>query len=108
MSVNAGGGRGERRFGGGCCRHTGGREAGRDFVNEGWGFLVTQTLEGVRPRRKVVLVLMMLKRDLRFPRAPASLPGGLHTVEYRGTSLIRKRPPLGPYSRAMPRALWHS
>jgi len=25
---------------------------------------------------------------------------------YRGTSLIRKRPPLGRYSRAMPRALW--
>ena len=25
---------------------------------------------------------------------------------YRGTSLIRKRPPPGPYSRAMPRALW--
>ena len=22
--------------------------------------------------------------------------------EYRGTSLIRKRPPLGPYSRTMP------
>ncbi|KAJ1493853.1 hypothetical protein T484DRAFT_2652725 [Baffinella frigidus] len=27
---------------------------------------------------------------------------------YRGTSLIRKRPPPGPYSRAMPRALWSS
>ena len=27
---------------------------------------------------------------------------------YRGTSLIRKRPPLGPYNRAMPRALWWS
>ena len=25
---------------------------------------------------------------------------------YRGTSLIRNRPPLGPYSRALPRALW--
>ena len=25
---------------------------------------------------------------------------------YRGTSLIRKRAPLGPYSRTMPRALW--
>jgi len=27
---------------------------------------------------------------------------------YRGTSLIRKRIPLGPYSRTMPRALWGS
>ena len=25
---------------------------------------------------------------------------------YRGTSLIRNRPPLEPYSRTMPRALW--
>jgi len=27
---------------------------------------------------------------------------------YRGTSLIRNSAPLGPYSRAMPRALWWS
>ena len=27
-------------------------------------------------------------------------------VSYRGTSLIRNCLPLGPYSRAMPRALW--
>jgi len=27
---------------------------------------------------------------------------------YRGTSLIRNRPPLGPYSRTMPRLLWRS
>ena len=27
---------------------------------------------------------------------------------YRGTSLMRNRCPLGPYSRAMPRALWWS
>ena len=27
---------------------------------------------------------------------------------YRGTSLIRKRLPLGPYSRPIPRALWWS
>ena len=26
-------------------------------------------------------------------------------LPYRGTSLIRNRPPLGPYSRTMPRAL---
>ena len=27
---------------------------------------------------------------------------------YRGTSLIRNQPPMGPYSSAMPRALWRS
>ena len=27
---------------------------------------------------------------------------------YRGTSPIRKHPPLGPFSRPMPRALWWS
>ena len=30
------------------------------------------------------------------------------TCVYRGTSLIRKRTPLGPYSRTMPMALWGS
>ena len=29
-------------------------------------------------------------------------------VQYRGTSRIRNRAPLGPYSRNMPRALWWS
>ena len=28
--------------------------------------------------------------------------------EYRGTSLIRNNPPLGPYGRIVPRALWMS
>ena len=32
-------------------------------------------------------------------------PTPLHLAPYRGTSLTRKRLPLGPYSRAMPRAL---
>ena len=35
--------------------------------------------------------------------------GGERCVEpYRGTSLIRNNPSLGPYSRLMPRALWWS
>ena len=38
--------------------------------------------------------------------------GGVHaslgTDGYRGTSLIRHCPPLGPCSRTMPRALWGS
>jgi len=36
-----------------------------------------------------------------------SAAGGTIGV-YRSTSLIRKRRPLGPYSRPMPRALWWS
>ena len=31
-----------------------------------------------------------------------------HPTPYRGTSLIRKRRPLGPYRRTMPMALWWS
>ena len=30
------------------------------------------------------------------------------SLRYRGTSLIRKHVPVGPYSRTMPRALWWS
>ena len=30
----------------------------------------------------------------------------VHPKPYRGTTLIRNRTPLGPYSRTMPRALW--
>ena len=33
-------------------------------------------------------------------------PKALLTTEYRGTSLIRNNPPVGPYSRPMPGALW--
>ena len=91
--MTAGGGRRERRFDGACCKHAGGRGAGWVFGNKGWGFPVPLTHDGGGHRRTVVLVLMMWKRNLRFLRAPASLPPGLHTVEYRGTSLIRKRPP---------------
>ena len=32
----------------------------------------------------------------------------VHTVEYRGTSLIRNTPPVGPYSSTMPRDIWRS
>ena len=32
--------------------------------------------------------------------------GSRARAQYRGTSLIRKRPPLGPYSRPVPRSLW--
>ena len=36
------------------------------------------------------------------------LGAGEMTVAYRGTSLVRKCLPLGPFSRHMPRALWWS
>ena len=36
------------------------------------------------------------------------LPGVVLPDEHRGTSFIRKRLPLGPYSRPEPRALWRS
>ena len=74
LSVDTGGERRDRRFRGVCCRHAGGREAGRVFVNIGWGVPVMQTLEGIGPSRTLRLLLMMLKMDQRFPRAPASLP----------------------------------
>ena len=39
-------------------------------------------------------------RRLHFPH--------VHNYPYRGTSLIRHNPSLGPYRRLMPRALWWS
>ena len=49
-------------------------------------------------------------RGSRF-RVVGEPPRSSHRREkaaYRGTSLIRNSPPLGPYSRYMPRALWWS
>ena len=51
-----------------------------------------------------------------YPMLPLSIPVGstpevgLSTAKraYRGTSLISKHQPLGPYSRPTPRALWES
>ena len=39
--------------------------------------------------------------------SPTAAPSG-GDLEYRGTSLIRTHPPLGPYSRPMPGATWGS
>ena len=46
----------------------------------------------------------------RAPRSCSrrSLRRAKRVMVYRGTSLIRKRLSLGPYSRPMPRALWWS
>jgi len=49
-------------------------------------------------------------RHFHFPKrvlAPCS-SGLFPEAAYRGTSLIRKRPSLGPYCSPMPRALWWS
>ena len=58
------------------------------------------------------------KKCLIGPEADPSAPfisGDLFSIVlgslgrgYRGTSLIRNNPPLGPYSRPMPGALWWS
>ena len=66
------------------------------------------------PRGFVRLVVMGQKMDRRprrhrsRPRSPTR-PHFQTLSPYRGTSLIRKRLPLGPYSRPTPRALrWSS
>jgi hypothetical protein len=46
-----------------------------------------------------------LKESTLLSQSPVQLQP-LNPQPYRGTSLIRKRPPLGPCSRHMPRALW--
>jgi len=38
----------------------------------------------------------------------APIRGQALACQYRGTSLIRNNPSLGPYRRLMPRALWWS
>ena len=51
-------------------------------------------------------------RDVRFVKRATTRQKDLKalhgTSTYRGTSLIRNCPPLGPYSRPMPRALRRS
>jgi len=42
------------------------------------------------------------------PENPLAVHPPVQPLIYRGASVIRKRPPLGPYSRPMPRALWWS
>ena len=45
------------------------------------------------------------RKALRLRIEPAHESLSL-VLYHRGTSLIRNCPPLGPYSRTMPRALW--
>jgi len=49
----------------------------------------------------------LLQKALEFFPAPSAAESVSWNV-YRGTSLIRKLTPLGPYSRTMPRGLWWS
>ena len=46
--------------------------------------------------------------DEEAVRAASGLTQEKLHQDYRGTSFIRKRLPLGPYSKTMPRALWGS
>ena len=48
-----------------------------------------------------------MARPYGFPAGGPHYAGGLN-IMYRGTSLTRNSPPLGPYSRTKPRALWWS
>jgi len=52
---------------------------------------------GVMHRSSTLRQRLCLKGCIRVSRVPA---------EYRGTLLIRNQPPIGPYSRRMPRTLW--
>ena len=64
---------------------------------QGWGFRVS--------------VSGLLYDGLRFGGSGAAqgeFQGERPHHYYRGASLIRNRPPLGPYSRPLPRALWCS
>ena len=41
-----------------------------------------------------------------YSKTKMELTAGLGLTAYRGTSLIRKHHPVGPYSRTMSRLLW--
>ena len=47
-------------------------------------------------------------RNVIFTETCNASRHALSAERYRGTSLIRNRNPLGPYSRTTPRALWRS
>ena len=51
---------------------------------------------------EVILYRGISNFRVRCPPGPPSGP------RYRGTSLIRNQPPLGPYRESMPRAIWGS
>ena len=65
---------------------------------------------GLEPVGGEELSLWELRRSTPHAAVEKSSPGyGIGAVgvrPYRGTSLIRNSPPLGPYGRNKPRALW--
>ena len=57
-------------------------------------------------KRGTPVVPNLRRRKTRTQGYPAhTKTSSRRTLQYRGTSLIRKRTPLGPYSRPMPRVL---
>jgi len=73
----------------------------------------SRALAHIRQSRLDYGLLLQVKVLKTFQGVPSLLLGRLGAPlaggkAYRGTSLIRNRPTLGPYSRPMPRALWLS
>ena len=69
----------------------------------------------VRGGRERLQVVRLNPRDVQVVRLDPRLGEGFEravlpplepNLRRRGTSLIRRRPPLGPYSRPVPRSLW--
>ena len=54
------------------------------------------------------LGLRVIKKTRRTPLERTEARAEVRAAPYMGTSLIRNRLPLGPYSRTLPRALWGS
>jgi len=63
--------------------------------------------EGRRGRWRTLTMALHIRIQYRKPQTGAGrqMAGGQTMLHYRGTSLIRNRRHLGPYSRTMPRAL---
>ena len=57
---------------------------------------------GVTCEKSIPCCPTQLVRTIQWLHGPRQ---NVEAIAYRGTSLIRKRPPLGPYSRHMSRAL---
>ena len=65
---------------------------------------------GIKKKKKKNLIQALEADRVRFlaarPRPlPTTRPKPV-SIDYRGTSLIRTPPPVGPYSSPMPRDLW--
>ena len=84
-----------------------------DRLRVGWVPREQKMLKGHLPRvihhqvyqYTKIVPLRSRVAGIHIIRKPGVLAVTLHQKQYRGTSLIRKRFPLGPYGRPIPRAL---